>query len=358
MNNTYYNEKLETLPENLQYAVIMSNWKESLVQIQTQFKLHIDQTQVLEDSAIKLMFGDIDAPDFINHMFNDAHINSETAADILLEVDLKILKKIREILEGLRITDEEEEEIEDFLMDNEERKAREEDDAYANHYAEIAKIREEDDMSPEDEVEQVPEVKAIPEIQEVKKIEVEPVKSAEEIHVEMLKEKDELLNEINSPTKSFILESSRIQTIPVDHQIENTHLEEPFHPYKLTNELPKTEVRPQQPIQPRQEYNPIPADHQLENTHLEKPFHPYKITNELPKTEVTQQQQQQQQPIQPRQEYNPIPADHQLENTHLEKPFHPYEPTPVKISTTLNKKPEIKKPITINLDDIYREPLQ
>ena len=106
----YYNEKLETLPENLQYAVIMSNWKESLVRIQTQFKLHIDQTQVLEDSAIKLMFGDIDAPDFINHMFNDAHINSETAADILLEVDLKILKKIREILEGLRITDEEEEE--------------------------------------------------------------------------------------------------------------------------------------------------------------------------------------------------------------------------------------------------------
>ncbi len=94
MNKTYYDQKLETLSENLQYTIMMSDWKKSLVQIQTQFKLHIDQTQVLEDCTMKLMFGDIDAPDFINHMFNDAHINSETAADILLEVDLKILKKI------------------------------------------------------------------------------------------------------------------------------------------------------------------------------------------------------------------------------------------------------------------------
>ena len=93
MNQTYYDEKLESLPENLQYAVMMSNWKEALVAIQTEFKLHIDQTQILEDCTIKLMFGDIDAPQFISNMFNNAHINSEMAADILLEVDLKILKK-------------------------------------------------------------------------------------------------------------------------------------------------------------------------------------------------------------------------------------------------------------------------
>jgi hypothetical protein len=264
MNNTYYNEKLETLSENLQYAVMMSNWKESLVQIQTQFKLHIDQTQVLEDCTIKLMFGDIDAPDFINHMFSDAHINSEMAADILLEVDLKILKKTRETLEGLEETEKEEEEIENFLLDDGERKARAEDDAYAKYYAEVAKIREDDDASE-------------PDIDE----------EEEEIPTNISQEKDDLLNEINSPSKSFTIGLTK-----------------------------------NQPIQPAPQ--PIPVDHQLENIHLEEPFHPEEFIADLPKTEI---------PVQP-------------------------TSTLVKISTTLDLKPEIKKPITINLDDIYREPLE
>jgi len=260
MNNTYYNEKIETLSENLQYAVMMSNWKECLVEIQKQFKLHIDQTQVLEDSTLKLMFGDIDAPDFINHMFNDAHINSEMAADILLEVDLKILKKIRETLEGLAETDKEDEEIENFLLDDEEKKARIEDDAYAKYYAELEKIREEDDASPEDEVE-------------------------EEIPTNVSKEKDDLLNEINTPTKSFTV--------------------------GLTKDLPI-----QRPIPVQTAPEPIPVDHQLQNTHVEEPFHPEEFIPDLPKVETSTQ------------------------------------------PTTQIQKPEIKKPITINLDDIYREPLE
>lgn len=269
MNKTYYDQKLETLPENLQYAVTMSNWEESLVQIQTQFKLHIDQTQVLEDSTIKLMFGDIDAPDFINHMFNDAHINSEMAADILLEVDLKILKKIREQLEASEKTEQDEEEIENFLLDDEERKSRTEDDLYAKYYAEVEKIREEDDASPEDEED-------------------------EEIPTNIPKEKDDLLNEINSPSKSFTIGLTKNQPIQ------------------------------RQPIPTQPAPQPIPVDHQLENTHLEEPFHPEEFIADLPKTET---------PLQP-------------------------NPTPIKISTTLDQKPEIKKPITINLDDIYREPLE
>lgn len=257
MNKTYYDEKLETLDENLKYAITMSEWQESLIEIQKQFKLHIDQTQTLEDCAIKLMFGDIDAPDFINHMFNDAHINSVTAADILLEVDLKILKKIREKLEIIEEGEKEEEEIENFLLDDDERQARVENEAYAKYYAEVAKIREEDDAS-------------------------EPDIEDEEIPTDINKEKEDLLNEINSPTKSFTT--------------------------SLTLETPK----------PAQQ--PIPVDHQLQNTHIEEPFHTEDIIPEIPKTQTTE--------------------------------------TPIKISTSINQKSEIKKPITINLDDIYREPLE
>jgi hypothetical protein len=75
------------------------------------------------------MFGDIDAPDFISHMFSEAHINSETAADILLEVDLKILKNIRERLEAVEKQDAHDEEVEALLLDDEEVQAREEADA-------------------------------------------------------------------------------------------------------------------------------------------------------------------------------------------------------------------------------------
>lgn len=254
MNNTYYQEKLESLPDNLQYAIMMSEWQERLVEIQQKFKLHIDQTQVLEDSTIKLMFGDIDASDFINHMFNDAHINSELAADILLEVDLQILKRVREKLELIQESEGDDEEVEKFLLTDEERVARDEADKYAEYYSEVAKIRQEDDLGLED---------------------AESM-SEGEIPADVEKEKDDLLNEINEPTKSFTLENT----------------------YKPT---PQPE--------------PIPVDHQLENTHVEEPFHEEDIIPETPKAP------------------EPTPA-----------------PTP--------QAPEIKKPISIKLDDIYREPIE
>ena len=267
MNNTYYDEKLATLPENLKYAVIMSNWKVSLVEIQVKFKLHIDQTQVLEDSTIKLMFGDIDAPDFINHMFNDAHINSEMAADILLEVDLTILKKIRERLEAQEQVVDEDTEIENLLLDDDEKEAREEADTYASFYAqahEITKKTEEDLLK--DGI-----------LPDGSNITDEMLGITQEIPENIDKEKDDLLNEINTPTKSF---------------------------------TPENTYHPTQKVEPE----PIPVDHQIENISLEEPFHEADIVPEIP------------------------------------------HPTP--IQTTPEPKTEIKKPITINLDDIYREPLE
>lgn len=272
MNKTYYDEKLETLSENLHYAVIMSDWKKSLVEIQRQFKLHIDQTQVLEDSTIKLMFGDIDAPDFINHMFNDAHINSETAADILLEVDLKILKKIRERLESIEETEKENEEIENILLSDEEKEARDESDMYADYYEQVENINKETE-------EEILKEGILP---DGSNITDEMLGIVNEIPTNITQEKDDLLNEINSPSKSFTVG-----------------------------------LTPSTPTPPQPDPEPIPVDHQLENTHLEEPFHPEDIIPEIPKTQI-----------------------------------------PIKISTSINQSPEIKKPININLDDIYREPLE
>jgi len=292
MNNTYYQEKLESLPENLRYAVMMSKWKESLVQIQTQFKLHIDQTQVLEDSTVKLMFGDIDAPDFINHMFNDAHINSELAADILLEVDLRILKNIRERLEAIEESDALDEEVDNILLDKEEKEARDEADDYADYYEKVESINKETE-------EQLLKEGILP---DGSNITDEMLGITTEIPTNIAQEKDDLLNEINTPSKSFTPEN----TIP-------TAIIQPKPEIKI-------ETEPTQPI---------PVDHQLENTHIEKPFHEEDIIPELPKT------------IQP----EPIL-----------QPTAPQQPRI--ITTSLDTNQEIKKPISIKLDDIYREPIE
>lgn len=278
MNNIYYQEKLETLPENLQYSVIMSKWKESLIQIQKQFKLHIDQTQILEDSTIRLMFGDIDAPDFINHMFNDAHINSEMAADILLAVDLKILKNIRERLEKIEETKKENEEIEYMLLDEEEKDARHDADIYADYYKQVDEINKQTEE----------ELLAEGILPDGSNITDEMLGITQEIPENISQEKDDLLNEINTPSKSFT----------------NINL----------FSTPKPIIEP--------EPEPIPVDHQIENVSLEKPFHEENIIPEIPQ---------------------PIPQPE-------------IKPTP--ISTTLKPTDEIRKPITINLDDIYREPIE
>lgn len=276
MNQTYYDEKIQSLPEDLQYAILMSNWKDALVSIQKEFKLHIDQTQILEDCTIKLMFGDIDAPDFINHMFNDAHINSEMAADILLEVDLKILKNIRERLESIQQSDKEDEEIEELLMSDEDKKQKEEADKYANFYEEAEKINKETE-------EELLKEGILP---DGSNITDEMLGITKDIPTDIQKEKDDLLEEINSPTKSF--------KIDLDSK-----------PININQTI-------------------IPTDHQLENTHLEEPFHEDEIIKTKPEPSVT--------------------------STIIT--------STKKIDTKIDIKPEIKKPININLNDIYREPIE
>jgi len=269
MNQTYYDEKLETLPENLQYAVIMSDWKKHLVEIQNQFKLHIDQTQVLEDSVMKLMFGDIDAPDFITNMFTNGHINSETAADILLEVDLKILKKIRERLEAIEEQERKDKELEEILMDDEEKLEKEEAERYANFYREVEKINK--------EVEE-----------EMIKEGIKP--DGSNITDEMLGIKTEIPSDIHQERMDMLKE------------IESTN-KSTIKPVELKDLTPnKIEFAPT-----IKEEEIVPVDHQLQNTEIEKPYHEEDI---VPETKI------------------------------------------------IEEKPQPKKPISINLNDIYREPIE
>ncbi len=259
MNQNYYEDKLKTLPEDLQYAVMMSDWEKSLVDIKNKFKLHIDQTQVLENSVIRLMFGDIDAPTFISNMFNEAHINSETSADILLDVDMKILKNIRNRLEDMEKEEENEKAIDEFMMDDQEREDRDNANTYAKYYEEMHQLSKDIDDG---------------------KIELEDDNNTE-IPEDIEKEKEDILQVIES--------SSPIRTKTETTQ-NNTVIE-----------TEKESIKP---------------DHQLQNKEIEKPFHEEDVIKENIEVEVK------------------------------------------KDSVEQEKKPDIKKPISINLNDIYREPIE
>lgn len=246
MNQTYYDDKIKTLPENLQYAVIMSDWRKALIDIQNKFKLHIDQTQVLEDSTIKLMFGDIDAPDFITNMFTNAHINSETAADILLEVDMQILKKIRQRLESMAEQEERDAEIEDLLMDDDERREKEEAEIYARYYAEAERINKEVD-------EELAREGIKP---DGSNITDEMLGIKTEIPDDIEKEKDDILKAIESPEpvkpkiETFTQETASksepvVEPITPDHQLQNKEIETPFKEEAVVVETKKEEIKPE-----------------------------------------------------------------------------------------------------------------
>lgn len=238
MDNNYYEEKLETLDENLKYAIIMSDWQDHILKIRDSFRLHIDQTQVLENATVRLMFGDIDAPDFINIMFNDAHISSQMAADILLDIDLKILKDIRERLERMEQEEKENEELEEILMPEEERLQRIENEEYAKMYEELDK--EFENMPEEDE-------------------EIDHIEIPDDIE----QEKEDMLNEIENMSSKPIMMMNEIKAQPLTdttHQLQNTHIETPYKEDEIIPETASEQVPepiPEPVIEIKNEPKPI-----------------------------------------------------------------------------------------------------
>lgn len=251
MNQTeYFTEKIATLPEDLQEAIYASDYEKILSDIQREYKLHIDQGQVLETLETQLMFGDIDAPEFINGMFNEAHVSSAVAGDILLKIDMLILRKIRTYIEDMEEVRRRDKELERLLMDDEELAQEEESELYANYYADSAKIIEEtkeelleegileDGSNITDEMIAKEFGTTVEELRKRGNKEVGALKEAQDWNTgqsftpDLQTEKEELMRELESPEKSFVKPmfiKKEIQPVTLpDHQLQNTHIEIPY----------------------------------------------------------------------------------------------------------------------------------
>jgi hypothetical protein len=258
MNQTdYFTEKIATLPEDIQEAILASDHEKTLKEIQREYKLHIDQAQILETLATQLIFGDIDAPDFVNNMFSEAHVSSAVAGDILLNIDTRILKKIRVYLEDLAEAKRRDAELEKLLMDDEQSFEDDKANAYAEYYAETANILEEEKQKLLEEG-ILPDGSNITDemlaketgisIDELRKktqggaLRDASLKTSNNVDTEedILTEKEELLHELESPEKSFstplftpiqkqVSKTGNIEKITLpDHQLQNTHIEIPY----------------------------------------------------------------------------------------------------------------------------------
>ncbi|MEN9605008.1 MAG: hypothetical protein RJB39_693 [Candidatus Parcubacteria bacterium] len=290
MNNTstnYFQEKLEILPDHLRWAIRDIDYIKALGDITRKYKLHIDQASTLELSAQRLMLGDIDAPGFIDVMFKEAYISSQVAADMLIDIDTSILRKIKEKIETF---EREEAEVEqhrkEYLSDSEKEidemntVYRAQDEEYVRVATEAeqellkegyledgSNINEEDlakayGMTVADFLSQNTKG-GIQEARESENNTATPTPS------NILSEKEDLLKELESPEKSFskplFTPIKKIETPPTvatkpvepDHQLQNTHVEEPFHDEVNIVEKPTEEketieppVEKKQPIQP------------------------------------------------------------------------------------------------------------
>lgn len=260
MNNNstnYFQEKLETLPNHLRWAIRDVDYMKELSDIKKKHKLHIDQAATLEQITQRLILGDIDAPTFMNTMFKEAYVSSQVAADILVDIDVMILKRIREKIESFEQEEQEVQRHRDEYKTEEEREIDTMNAVYRQQDEEYIKIKKdvEEELSNEgfledgsnitdEDIAKAYGMTVAEYLAQNKNGAIKTARATEEINEkttpdDILSEKEDLLKELESPEKSFVkplftakpVEVKKVEIPPIapDHQLQNTHVEEPIH---------------------------------------------------------------------------------------------------------------------------------
>lgn len=93
--------RFNALPQNVQEAISLSGWQESLLEIAKENKLNIEQSGILEDITIKTMRNEISHNDFSSKISSAIGLDSDIASKIESSVAEKIFDEIRNIMREL-----------------------------------------------------------------------------------------------------------------------------------------------------------------------------------------------------------------------------------------------------------------
>jgi len=91
-------ERFSGLPEDIQEAIALSNWKEKLYEIAPKYKLNIEQMGILEEVTTKVMLDIIHPDKYEEELASKITISKEDISNLVKDVNEEILKTIRELL--------------------------------------------------------------------------------------------------------------------------------------------------------------------------------------------------------------------------------------------------------------------
>lgn len=91
-------ERFAKLPKSVQSAISESNYQESLYGIANKNKLSIEQMGVLEEITVKVLLGVIHPDQYESELTSKIELEKDKVTEIVMDVNEKILKTIREIL--------------------------------------------------------------------------------------------------------------------------------------------------------------------------------------------------------------------------------------------------------------------
>ncbi len=274
-NDAYFKEKLQDLPDYVRWAIEETDYASDLEAIKKKYRLHIDQSSVLEKLGLDFILGEIDQAGFVESLFHDGRISYQMAGDILADINGLIIKKIKDKIAVYREEEQAVKDNENFYMDDKEREIEEMSTLYQQQDEEYVKIQkdieeQEKQNGPITDADIAREqgITLAEYLAQNKPSEGPTLKTAvpTENHTEnvALSEKEELLKELETPEKSFktpliqITPKKDIQTtkpetviapIQPDHQLQNTHLEEPYKAPEIHPEKPVVETSKQNPPQ-------------------------------------------------------------------------------------------------------------
>lgn len=296
-HDTYLTDKLEQLPEYVSWAIQTTDYSTDLESIKRKYKLHIDQSSVLEKLTVDFILGEIDQAGFVESMFHDGRISYQVAGDILVDINELIIKKIRQKIEDYKEQERALKENEEFYMSEDEKEEQEQSTYYQQQDEEYVKIKKEVE---EQEKQNGPLTDAdlareqgltLAEYLAQNQASSEPTlktavssMSDSELYIS---EKDDLLKELESPAKSFKtplssvvskkpiteteLPKEPIDRISPDHQLQNTHLEEPFETSEFLRSQTSAEKDAVVEIQPVSKPVPEPKPTTLAEPTIQKP---------------------------------------------------------------------------------------
>lgn len=97
--------RYQSLPNELKEAIESSSYETILQAIAREHRLHIDQTGLLADSILRLLFGLTTAEEFLKVLQQQGSMSEDDAAAILEDVHKKILLPVEEALHDIIVSE-------------------------------------------------------------------------------------------------------------------------------------------------------------------------------------------------------------------------------------------------------------